>query len=209
MTNGEKPSSQFINVSLTACTSQLNVPSLPPTLSRLISVHSLTAPNQHLSQLPVVSDTISTYKSVPLGQYSLDVANNAYQSLAKPLLPYIQGPYGYVAPYVEKADSLADQGLGRLEDTFPIVKQDTYKIRDSVFDTVFMPVRVAFSGRDYLLNTYRDEYRKTGGNGLMTTGKAIISTELKLAADFFQTVANFLGPKKEAAKQKFNEKTNN
>lgn len=163
----------------------------------------------HLSKYPVVSDTISTYKSVPLGQYSLDVANNAYQSFAKPFFPYLRGPYGYVAPYVQRADDLADHGLDKLEDTFPIVKQDTYKIRDSIFDSVFMPVRVAFSGKDYLLNTYRDEYRKTGGSGLITTGKAILSTEIKVAADFFQSVANFLGPKKEAAKHKYNEKMNN
>lgn len=176
MTNGDKPSSQFIN---------------------------------HLASYPVISDTISTYKSVPLGQYSLNVAENAYNSLAKPLFPYVEGPYGYVAPYVERADSLADKGLNKLEHTFPIVKEDTHKIRDSIFDTVFFPLRVAFQGRDYLLNTYRDEYRKTGGEGLITTGKAILSTELKVAADFFQTVSDVLGPKKEAAKQKANQKLNN
>lgn len=123
-------------------------------------------------------------------------------------MPYLQGPYSYVAPYVAKADEIADSSLGKVDNTFPIVREDTEKIRGTVVDYALFPLRVAGQSKDYLVATYNDEYRKTGGRGLVTTAKAMISTELKVTADFFQMVADFLGPKKEAAKQKANEKMN-
>jgi len=57
------------------------------------------------------------------------------------------------------------------------------------------------------VTTYNDEYQKTSkhknrGNGVTTLVLAIISTELKIASDFFQAVADFLGPKYEEGKQK-------
>jgi len=124
-------------------------------------------------------------------------------------MPYLQRPYSYVAPYVAKADEIADSSLGRVDNTFPIVKEDTEKIKGTVMDYALFPLRVAGQSKDYLLSTYNDEYQKTGGQGLVTTAKAVISTELKVTADIFQMVADFLGPKKEATKQKANEKMNN
>ena len=52
-----------------------------------------------------------------------------------------------------------------------------------------------------------DEYKKTVNHkdrspGLQTTIFALISTLLKIASDFFQMIANFLGPKYEESKKK-------
>jgi len=163
----------------------------------------------HLTTYPLVIDSISTYKSNPYGQKSISIANTAYDRFGKPVIPYLKGPYSYVAPYVAKADSLGDQGLGKLEGTFPIVKQDTDKVKDTVLDYALLPVKLAVQGKDYVFQTYGDEYQKSGGNGVVTTAKAIMSTELKLASDVYQFVSKYLGPKKEAAKKKGSEALNN
>ena len=54
---------------------------------------------------------------------------------------------------------------------------------------------------------FPDEYKKTinhkdRGPGLSTSLMAIVSTELKLASDLFQAIADFLGPKYEESKKK-------
>ncbi|KAF4301059.1 hypothetical protein SLS57_007911 [Botryosphaeria dothidea] len=164
---------------------------------------------QHLSSYPVVSDLISTYKSNPYGQKSLDLSTAAYDRFGKPIVPYLSKPYGYVAPYVQRADSLADNGLSEVEKRFPIVKENTSTIKGKVVEVAYFPLRVAGQGRDYLFSTYNDEYQKTGGNGIITTAKAVISTELKITADVLQIIADYLGPKKEEAKKFVHEKANN
>ena len=55
--------------------------------------------------------------------------------------------------------------------------------------------------------SFPDEYDKTAkhkerGPGLSTLLMAVVSTELKIASDFFQVVADYLGPKYEESKQK-------
>ena len=154
----------------------------------------------------MVSDTIQGYKSNPYGQKSIEIAITVYDKFGKPVVFYLQGPYGYVAPYVVKADQFADQGLTKVEETFPIIKEDTEKVKTAALEYALLPIKLAGQGKDYVFATYDDEYKKTGGEGLFTAAKAVISTELKLTADLLQAVAGFLGPKKEAAKQKINEK---
>ncbi|KAK5011176.1 hypothetical protein LTR28_005129 [Elasticomyces elasticus] len=177
MTNGDKPSSQFIS---------------------------------HLTSYPVVSDSIETFKSNPYGQKSLDIADATYSRFGKPIVPYLQTPYSYAAPYVKKADSIGDGVLGKVDDTFPIVKEDTGKIRDTAFSYVTYPFELAGRSKDYLLNTYSNEYQKTAdhqnrGPGLITFGMAVVSTQLKITSDTFQMIADFLGPKGQEAKQKSGE----
>lgn len=51
-----------------------------------------------------------------------------------------------------------------------------------------------------MLTVPKDEYKKTAshnnrGPGLTTSGLALLSTELRIASDVFQTIADFLGPK--------------
>lgn len=177
MTNGEKASSKFIS---------------------------------HLSSYPVVSDGVETFKSHPYGKKSLDLADSAYQRFVKPVEPHLETPYSYAKPYVGKADELGDSGLGYIDSKFPIVKEDTNTIVDKGKSIVLWPFKVAFDGKDYVVNTWSDEYQKTAnhkerGPGFSTLVMALISTELKIASDFFQVIADFLGPKYEEGKAKGSE----
>lgn len=161
---------------------------------------------QHLQSYPVVSDSISTFKSNPYGQKSIDIAENGYKSIVAPVVDSLQGPYGYVKPYVDKADQLADGGMTKIDQTFPIVKKDTEEIKDSVLDVVFMPLRMAFQGKDYVFKTYSNEYKKCGGDGLVASGKAMITTSLVLTSDTLNWLSSYLSQKKEEAKNVASEK---
>jgi len=154
----------------------------------------------HLTSYPVVNDGIETYKSYPLGKKSLEIVDGAYTRFGKPVEPYLETPYSYAKPYVQKADELADSGLKRIDTHFPIVKEDTTTIVDTAKGYIFWPY-------NYLTETWQDEYTKTAkhnnrGPGLTTTAMAAVSTELRIASDFFQTIANILGPKYEEGKKK-------
>jgi hypothetical protein len=164
---------------------------------------------QHLTSYPVVSDSISTYKNNPYGAKSISLASDAYSRFFVPFQPYLQTPYSFVAPYLAKADSLGDQGLTHVDQRFPIVKEETSSLKDRMQGAVFFPVKLATDGKQYIFKTYDDEYKKTGGKGLGTTVKAVISTELKVTADVFQWVADFLSQRKQDAKSLTNEKLNN
>jgi len=167
LTNGEKPSSQFIS---------------------------------HLNSYPAVNDSVETFKSNPYGKKSIEIADNVYTRFGKPVEPYLETPYSYAKPYLQKADQLADSGLSHVETHFPIVKEDTNTIVDTAKSYAFWPY-------NYLSSTWQDEYSKTAkhngrGPGVSTSVLAIVSTELRIASDFFKTVADFLGPKYEESKKK-------
>lgn len=114
-----------------------------------------------------------------------------------------------MAPIVAKADAIADGGLSKVDQTFPIVKEDTSKIKGTVLDYAFFPFRLAGEGKNYALNTYSSEYKKCGGDGMVAGGKAIITTGLVFTSDSLAWLSSFLGAKKEQAKSVAKEKTNN
>jgi len=185
MTNGEKPSSKFIS---------------------------------HATSYPIVHDGIEQFKQHPVGKKSLEVADGAYQKFGKPVEPYLETPYSYVKPYVTKADELADSGLNHVDARFPIVKEDTNALFDKSKSLAFWPynyVMQTWRGKHIrpavfvaiILTVIADEFEKTAkhndrGYGISTSVMAIVSTELKIASDFFQAVADFLGPKYEEGKKK-------
>lgn len=163
----------------------------------------------HITSYPVVSDSITYYKSNPYGQKSINLASTCYSKFAAPVLPYLQGPYSYVAPYVEKADSLADDGLAKVDTKFPIVKEDTSKIKGTVIDYAFFPLRLAGQGKEYVLDTFNDQYSKTNGqDGLVKLAKATISTELKFGHDAYNLLMAYWTKGKETAQKKTSEAKN-
>lgn len=169
---------------------------------------------QHLTSYPVVSDGIETFKNNPYGAKSLDIAETTYTKLGKPVMPYLRTPYSYAAPYVAKADSLADKGLEQVDTRFPIVKEDTATLKDTVLNYAFLPFRLAGEGRNYVMSTWEDQYNKTAsrnnrGNGLSTSILALVSTQLQIAADGVNVFADYFGPKKEEAKQRSDSMLNN
>lgn len=105
----------------------------------------------HITSYPVVNDTIETYKTNPYGKRSLELADGAYARFGKPVEPYLQKPYGYAAPYVQKVDELADSGLSKVETQFPIVKEETSTVVDTAKGYAFWPY-------NYLTGTWHGEY---------------------------------------------------
>lgn len=156
---------------------------------------------QHLISYPLVHDSITTFKSNPYAKRFHVLADQGYNSLIVPVLPYAERPYQYVRPYVAKADSLAEGGLIRVEHTFPIVKEDTQKIKSSVLNLAFFPFRIAGSSKDYVFNTYTGEYKKCGGDGIISGGKAIITTGLVVTSDTLSFLSAVLAQKTEQTKE--------
>lgn len=55
---------------------------------------------------------------------------------------------------------------------------------------------------NYVFSTYQDEYKRTAkrdGDSLFSTGKAIFSTELRIAFESLHYIADFFGPRKDRA----------
>lgn len=168
MTNGEKPSSLFLN---------------------------------HLGNYPVVSDAVKTYKTNPYGAKTLDIASIAYDRIAAPFLPYLRTPYSIVRPYLSKADNLADVGLHKVDETFPVVKEDTNAIRGTVIEYALFPLRLVGDTKSYVFSTYADEHKKVHGEGIVRSAKAMVSTELRIAFDALNYASSFFAQKKEQSKQ--------
>ena len=127
----------------------------------------------------------------------MELTQTGYNKFVAPVVPYAKGPYGYVAPYVAKADSLASDGLTKVDNTFPIVKEDTEKIKGSVIDFAYFPFRLANDSKNYVLNTYGSEYKKCGGDGYVSGGKALITTSMVVTSDTLAWLSSFLSAKKQ------------
>jgi len=160
----------------------------------------------HLISYPMVSDTIETFKKNKYGAKSLGYADQGYERFAKPVLPYLSKPYGYVAPYIAKADSFGDQGLNKVDETFPIVKEDTQKIRGTIVETAYLPLRLVTSTRQHVFEMYGSEYKKCGGDGMVASGKAVITTSLLLTQESLTWLSAFWASKKQQTKEVIHDK---
>lgn len=136
-------------------------------------------------------------KSNPYGKKSLDLSQAGYDKFVSPVVPYAERPYGYVKPYVGKVDDLATVGLSKVDQTFPIIKETPENIKKTVLDYAYFPFRVVDDGKNYLLQTYSSEYKKCGGDGYVSGGKAIITTGLVVTSDTLAWLSSFLSEKKE------------
>jgi hypothetical protein len=164
---------------------------------------------EHLTSYPFVSDSIATFKSNKYGAKSIEYADQGYTRIAKPIVPYLLKPYTYVAPYVAKADSLGDQGLSKIDSTFPIIKEDTEKLKGTLYDSAVFPLHLADDARKHVFDVYGSEYKKCGGDGVVASGKAVITTSLLLSQETLALISSFLQTKKEQVKEVVNEKTHN
>lgn len=142
----------------------------------------------HLTSYPVVSDGISTYKQNPYGAKSISIAEQGYNrfnsTVYQRLSPYLQTPYSYLAPYIQKADNLGDSGLISLESHFPFVKEDTAVLREKVQGYAGYPFNFANEKKDTLFKIYGEEcnkYEKQGYNRVLVHTRALIDTDLRLS----------------------------
>ncbi|KAF2124183.1 hypothetical protein P153DRAFT_361362 [Dothidotthia symphoricarpi CBS 119687] len=150
----------------------------------------------HLNTYPVVHDSVELYKSNPYGAKTLSLAHQTYTRLTQsPFAPYLQTPLAYLSPYLSAADTRLDSGLSTLESKLPIVKEDTSKLKE-----------YAFAPYKYLLGTWEDEYSKTRGqDGLVKTGKAVLSLELKVVSDACVAFLGYWNKGKETTQKKVEE----
>jgi len=103
---------------------------------------------------------------------------------------------------------LADYTLSHVDSRFPIVKQPTNKIKGTVADYAYLPLRVAGDSKDYVFRIYGDEYKKVGGDGLVAKGKASVTTSLVVTSELLAWLSSYLAVKKDQAKDSVNEKAN-
>lgn len=104
---------------------------------------------------------------------------------------------------------MADTGLTKVDQKFPIVKEDAEKIKGSIFELVGLPIKLAYSGKDYVFTTYGNEYKKCGGKTYIDAGKAVITTSLVVTSDSLSWLSAYLSQKKEEAKEAAKDKSSN
>lgn len=170
----------------------------------------------HLASYPIISDSISTFKAYPLGQRSIDITHSAYCTFIAPLSPYLSK----AAPYVTRADELAESSLDKIEERFPIVKEPTENIKNTVVDTIGYPRKLvgevyirgtdfAKDTKEYVFNVYDDELARQETvekrGGYIPKAKAGVTTGLVVSSELMSIIASYLGSKKEQAKEKAGE----
>jgi len=160
----------------------------------------------HLISYPVVSDSITTFKSHPLGQKSIAISASGYDTFAKPVIPYLSKPYTYISPYVTRADSLGDSTLSNIDSRFPAVKKPTSELYDNATGLAFYPLKMAGDGKEYVFGVWGSEVKKVGGDGVVAKGKAAITTSLVVTSDALSWLSAVLGKKKAEVKEVAKEK---
>jgi hypothetical protein len=169
----------------------------------------------HLKSFPVISDSLSTIQSHPIGQRSISITSTAYEKFLRPFTPYFIKANEYASPYVTKADDFADQGLVKVEEKFPILKEPTENVKSKVTEQLQNPRKIAeglygtgleFANekKEYVFTVYNTEYAKDGSKGYLPAAKAGITTTFLVAHDSFQWVVDTLAAKKAPAPQQAN-----
>ncbi|KAI1811724.1 hypothetical protein GGS20DRAFT_561769 [Poronia punctata] len=159
---------------------------------------------EHITGYPVVHDGITYFKKNPYGKKSIELSDSAYQ-LTKPILPYLQRPYQYVSPYVLKADALGDEALSKIDERIPVLKKPTGELVNDGKAIIFFPVRKGLETKEYVFETYHSECKKSGGDGLVASSKAVISTGLVFTSDALTWVGDKLRAGKVQAKEATND----
>ncbi|CAJ2511420.1 Uu.00g070450.m01.CDS01 [Anthostomella pinea] len=167
--------------------------------------HPASATLSHISEYPVVNDSLSYLKKNPYGQKSIELSDSAYQTFAKPIMPYLARPYQYVSPYVQKADYIGDNALGRFDQRLPILTKSTDELLDYGQNIIFFPLRKSMQTKDHLFDVYASERKKFNGEGLVTYGKAWVSTGLVATSEVLTWIGDMIRASKQQAKQFGNE----
>ncbi|KAK0674400.1 hypothetical protein QBC41DRAFT_11 [Cercophora samala] len=162
------------------------------------SPHSATI--RHLLTYPCVQDGVRTVKSTSVGSKVVDISNSTYQALYQNVFPYLAGPYGYVAPYVERVDSVGDKTLEVIEEKFPVVKKQPAEIVAGTKQIVFSPFRLTKSMKEYVFSIYQSEVQKCGDTWTAYP-KAVVVTGLNLTIETVTTARDYITNAKEQVKK--------
>jgi len=174
----------------------------------------------HLDTYPAIHDGVSYLKDTQYGQKSLSYSQSAYDTLIKPLSPYIAKAQPYAEPYVAKADQLGASALDQLDSRLPIVKEPTDRLKERITASPIYTkasdyISFVYTEKDYAYKVYSDEYAKAGEgkDGYLFAAKAAVTTSIILTANAVSWLTSFLITKKEEVKEvveeKKAEKTNN
>ncbi|KAK7948127.1 uncharacterized protein PG986_009013 [Apiospora aurea] len=164
-------------------------------------VHPSSATLQHIAGYPLVNDALATIKKNPYGQKSIEIGDSAYQTFAKPLLSIFAKPYEYVSPYVKKADHLGAGALNKIDERLPVLKKPTNELYAEGKQVVFYPVVKGKETTDHVFSIYNSECKKVGGEGVVTYGKALISTGLVITSETLDWIGDILRAGKAKAKE--------
>ncbi|KAH9996987.1 hypothetical protein F4779DRAFT_181175 [Xylariaceae sp. FL0662B] len=164
-------------------------------------VHPSSATLSHITGYPVVSDSITYFKENPYGQKSIALSESAYNTFAKPVIPYLSKPYQYIAPYVKKADLIGNDALTKVDERLPALKKPTHELWTDGKNFFFFPARKGLETKDHVLGIYNSEYKKVGGDGLVTQSKALVSTGLVVTSEALTWIGDLLRVGKVHAKE--------
>ncbi|PHH76803.1 hypothetical protein CDD82_3793 [Ophiocordyceps australis] len=163
---------------------------------------------QHLLNYPLINDGISSFKSNEYAQRSLKLGDSAYHALAAPVLPWFAKPYQYISPYVQRADSIGDETLKRIDQRFPVVKKPTNELYQDTRSLILLPVNKGIQGRDHVLDIYASEVKKSdnGQSGLVAQGRAAVTTVLVVSNETLGWLSSLLTRAKADTAKTVNEK---
>ena len=161
-----------------------------PLLTLLQQSTKTDQPSQHVKKYPTVQKGVTTFQSYPLGKKSVNTLSDYYQAYLSPFLANFKGAYSFIAPYILKADDLADFGLKKVDTTFPIVTKDPEAIKNAVLS--YLPLGYFYDTKDYVSSTYTSEYKKTGES----IPKAAITTSLVIGSDTLAWISGFVSTKR-------------
>jgi hypothetical protein len=156
----------------------------------------------------VVQAGLTKFRQNQYGQTSIKIGDSAYKTIAQPVMPYLARPYQYVSPYVEKADHIGDQTLAKMDERWPVVKKPADELYADAKSVVLYPLHKSMEGKDHVFSVYSAECKKVGGEGLVTTTKALISTAVLISSEAISWVGQLLAARKAEAKDAANDKVN-
>ncbi|KAJ5337374.1 uncharacterized protein N7506_005396 [Penicillium brevicompactum] len=132
--------------------------------------------------------------------------DKSYARLAKPVLPYTSIPFSYLSSYLAHADTIGDRGLTQIDLRLSIIQEGIQKPRDPIYKGAFLPIHFARDVKHQVFAIYGAEYEKCGGNGVLSSGKAMITTSLALSQESLSWVSTVLQKKSDVMKEAVYEK---
>ncbi|OAQ58562.1 perilipin-like protein, Mpl1 [Purpureocillium lilacinum] len=148
---------------------------------------------EHVLNYPLISDGITTF---------------VQRTLAVPVRPWIAKLYGYISPYVQRADSLGDKTLDRIDERFPVVKKPTNKLYNDTRRLILLPYNKSVVGRDHVFQVYRSKITEAEQQGLVPQGKAAVSTALAVSNETLSWLKSVIRQKEVARATQSRKKMN-
>lgn len=90
--------------------------------------------------------------------------------------------------------------MSKVDEQIPIVKSETKEIQSTLYSYISYPFQLFDDGKTYVFQTYDDQYKKCGGDGIIAGSKAVVTTSLLVASQTTSYLASLLQQKEKEAK---------